>query len=174
MRPLGACLVCMCALLVAVPSAQGQIAPPGNGGVDEYLETLPQAEGNRPTDRNRRSSGGLTPRARRQLGALGEDGRAAAALAEATAPGRDGSVEARGPGQGTGEGQDSAGKNRGPGGEGREPADEGGSALGTLLSRLLGGDSNPGGTGALLPLLVVGTLAGAIALAVLRRRRSSS
>ena len=148
MKPLGACLACLLALLLAAPaSAQRQIAPPGNGGVDEYLETVPGAGGNRPVDRNGRpGGGGLTPAARRKLAALGKDGRAAAALAAATAPGRN---ERAKPAGAPGSSQERR--------SGSDP-----SALRPLLE------------GGLLPLILLAVLAAAIALAVLKRRRTSA
>lgn len=174
MKPLGVCLACLLTLILAAPaSAQKQIAPPGNGGVDEYLETVPGAGGNRPVDRNGRPNrGGLTPSARRKLAALGKDGRAAAALAAATAPGRDGRSTAPGGAEGSRDRGSGAGSSRDRGsgtgaaaGAGR-PDDKGDSALATALRPLL--------EGGLLPLVLLAVLAGAIALAVLKRRRAGS
>jgi len=174
MKPLGVCLACLLALILAAPaSAQKQIAPPGNGGVDEYLETVPGAGGNRPVDPNGRPNrGGLTPSARRKLAALGKDGRAAAALAVASAPARDARSTAPGGARSSQDGGSDAGSSRGRGSAtgtaapGRSAADKGGSALATALRPLL--------EGGLLPLLLLAVLAGAIALAVLKRRRPSS
>jgi len=174
MKPLGVCLACLLTLILAAPaSAQKQIAPPGNGGVDEYLETVPGAGGNRPVDRNGRPNrGGLTPSARRKLAALGKDGRSAAALAAATAPARDGRSTAPGGAEGSRDGGSGAGSSRdresgtGAAAGERSEADKGDSALATALRPLL--------EGGLLPLLLLAVLAGAIALAVLKRRRPSS
>ena len=72
-------LACL-AVLVAAPPALAQggdtIAPPGNSAIDEYLETVPGADGNRRVDRNRR--GGLPAAERRALERLGPDGELAA------------------------------------------------------------------------------------------------
>src|SRR5207245_928625 len=70
-------------------------APPGNSGVGEYLETVPGAGGNTPIGKHGggRSNatlgrgGALSPAAQRALDALGPDGKAAAGVAQQTAPG---------------------------------------------------------------------------------------
>src|SRR4051794_19430184 len=84
-------LTCLLALVLAVTgtaAAQQQVAPPGVSGVDEYLETVPSADGNRRVPRSgaKSQSGALNRRTRRRLNALGDDGKSAAALAEAGAP----------------------------------------------------------------------------------------
>ena len=151
-----ATLACALALLVAGPAAaqRDQIAPPGNSGVDEYLETVPTAEGNRPSrsaaERRERGGGGaLSREARRGLEAQGPDGRRAAALAEATAPRRP--------------------SREGAGASGLADAGDGQGAVGSVLERVAGADD--GGMGAALPILLVLTLAGGIAGLLLRRRR---
>ena len=81
--------------LLAVPSAaiaqQPQTnAPPGNSAIDEYLETVPGATGNRrPTPPG--SGGGaatLPPAERARLERLGPDGKALADVVDATSPPR--------------------------------------------------------------------------------------
>lgn len=70
----------------AVPAGAQQVnAPPGNAGVDEYLETVPEAGGNRPATRD---SGGsrLSAGTRQRLAREGSDGRAAADLAARSGP----------------------------------------------------------------------------------------
>lgn len=108
MRWLSLLLVCLLALAVA-PTVAGardpQVnAPPGTSGIDEYLETVPDAEGNRPASPGsgggngvgapgrpgRPGSGGggaatVPPGVRRELERTAE-GRAALALAAAGAP----------------------------------------------------------------------------------------
>ena len=100
------------ALLLALPAsaeASKTIAPPGNSGVGQYVETVPTAGGGRPTSTvhpgggavghpggpGGTSSGGgagggsaITPSTQHALAAQGPAGVAAAALAEATAPQR--------------------------------------------------------------------------------------
>ena len=148
-------LACAVALLLASPAAaqSGQIAPPGNSGVDEYLETVPTPEGNRPSRGDDGDGGGtargpaLSREARRRLEDSGPDGKRAAALAEATAPrparsGRSAELEKAGEGKG---------------------------AVGAVVDRVVGADDD--GMGAWLPILLGVTLAGAVAIAVIRRRR---
>lgn len=72
-------------------------APPGNSGIDEYLETVPNADGNRPArpggggngpgrpGSNGSGSRAVPPAVRRKLERTAE-GRAALALAESGAP----------------------------------------------------------------------------------------
>ena len=154
-----ALLACLLALLVAPPaSAQSdQIAPPGNAGVDEYLETIPDPRGNRPSGAARRGGGRrgavVDSRTRSRLRAMGEDGEAAAALADSTAPAANRPPVPRG-------GVPAADLSR---------AGEGTGPLGSVTSRALGSDAS--GMGALLPALLAVTFAGAMAVLLLRRRR---
>jgi len=75
-------LVLLAVLSLAAPAAAQQVnAPPGNSGVDEYLETVPGAGGNRPSTSDTDRSP-LSPGARAELERQGPDGRAAAELAE--------------------------------------------------------------------------------------------
>lgn len=63
------------------------LAPPGNAGVEQYLETVPGAAGNhtpRPAGQ-RAASRYLPPRVRRQLASRGRDGAKLEALVDATA-----------------------------------------------------------------------------------------
>jgi hypothetical protein len=75
------------ALFAAAPAAaQETFAPPGNAGVDEYLETVPEAGGARPRDRRVKVPPVLPGEVRGQLQAQGADGAATADLAENQAP----------------------------------------------------------------------------------------
>jgi hypothetical protein len=86
------------AVLFAVPSnaLALTLAPPGKSGADQYFETIPTSVGNAAPPGSVSGSsfpGGQSPKRLRQAGAgaaglsrLGKDGRAAAALAKATAP----------------------------------------------------------------------------------------
>lgn len=135
--------VLVAALALAAPAgAQETNAPPGNSGVDEYLESVPEAGGNRPTNRDPGRSP-LSAATRARLEQQGTDGRAAADLAERTEPG----------------------KQLSPG-----PAvarDDGGGALGAL-GRAAGGSDE--GMGLWLPVLITLGAAGALAAMLLRRR----
>lgn len=157
-------LALVCALvafagMVPAAQAQDQIAPPGNAGIDEYLETVPGGDGNRPLDRG--VDDGLSPAARRRLERLGEDGRAAADLAAA---GPRSASRSRG---------NSAEGGNGNGGDAVEEAgrrDRANGGLGSAVAAPLTGD---GGMGALFPALLAATLLGGVALLVARRRRPS-
>jgi hypothetical protein len=161
-------LVCSLAflLLTGVASAQQQVAPPGTSGVDEYLETIPSAEGNRRAlppssggdDEPTGGGGGALKRSeRRELEQLGADGRRAAALAEATTP---------------------ADAVAAPGGSRPDPAVRGigrdgdGDGVASALTNSIGGD---GGMGVLLPILLVvsALVAAGIGLARVRMRGAS-
>jgi hypothetical protein len=148
-----AVLAGLCALAPAGAFAQGTVAPPGNSGIDEYLETVPGAGGNH---RPGTGHGALSPAAKKALDSLGANGRAAAAAGEATATS-----------------QTKAGHRPTPLPDSevkiREPSGSPFAALGRALS----GSNDHGGLGAWLPILLALTAAGFLA-AVLVRRRSSS
>jgi hypothetical protein len=145
----------------APADALTQVAPPGNSAVQQYLETVPSSGGNRPY---RPGSGPghhlLSRRAQQALNAAGPDGRAAAALAQATAP-AGAAAPQRGHAGGAGGAASLAGAN-------------GSSAATAVGRRLLGSQSDGvGGMGIALPILlavslIVATLGG------LRRRRSAA
>lgn len=154
-------------LLLAMPAtamAQEQLtnAPPGNSAIDEYLETVPGATGDQ---RPRQGGGGgesgnrgsgeggaavLTPANRKRLESLGADGKALADAVEATAP-----PAAAKPPQRTIDID---------GAEGRSP-------ISAVLDAATGQDG--GGMGFMLPVILVSSLLGVIALVALRRRSAS-
>jgi hypothetical protein len=72
---------------IVPPLASGQgLAPPGGGEVDQYFEDLPRAKGERSIDRDARGAP-LPPATASELNAGGAEGKAAAELSQATAPG---------------------------------------------------------------------------------------
>lgn len=137
------------ALGLAAPAIAQQVnAPPGNSAVDEYLETVPEAGGNQPTN----SNNGRTPlpaAARRALERSGPDGQAAADLAE------------RG-------GADAAPQRQPPATAVTPRA--AGSGVVDPLRRAAGGSDE--GMGLMLPILLAAGAIGAV-MAVLWRRRIS-
>jgi len=137
-------------LLVAPCTATAQTnAPPGNSAIDEYLETVPGATGNRTPGKPGTGETALTPAERARLERLGPDGKALADAVDATStvgPKADKSSPA--------------------------PASEGRSPLSSVLDAAAGRDGG-GGMGALLPAILLATLLGVIALAVMRRRSVS-
>jgi hypothetical protein len=148
-------LAALALLLPGAASAQDPVtnAPPGNSAIDEYLETVPGATGDvrpgAPTD-----SGALPSAQRAALERLGPDGRLLADIVEATggkpaANGKQGATAAP------------------------AAAEEGGrSPLAATVTAALGGDDESG-LGLALPLLLLASLAGAIALAILWRRSAA-
>lgn len=133
-------------LMLAAPAgAQQNNAPPGNSGVDEYLETVPGASGNRPTTRD--SDGSPLPAgARAKLQRQGSDGDAAAQLAE-----RGGADSKRSVPQSL-----------------SDPTDNEG-IIASLGRATTGSDD---GMGIWLPILLILSAAGALAAVLWRRRRA--
>jgi hypothetical protein len=142
-------------------SCTKNIAPPGHAGSTEYYETVPTSCGNAsPPSGGTSGSGGSINRLGHGkagvhgLSRLGPNGKAAAALAAATAPPVVGSST---PSKAT------------AGGSGL-PWTGGGSAAGALGSALTG---SSGVLGVLLPILMGLALVGAVVAGVIRARRSS-
>lgn len=163
-------LACVALLSPAAPAmAKTKTqAPPGNSGVEEYLEVVPGGGGNRPSGSLKRSKRALSPKARGALRSYGRDGQAASNLASVTAD--DSSPRGGKGGKGGRAGQAAAlGAAARTAGE-SDSGDDGGviGALKRVWSQL-GGD----GLGAGLPILLFATLAGAVLLTLRRRQRSS-
>jgi hypothetical protein len=178
-RHLSALLCVFAGLMVAVAPAAAQQpqgnAPPGLSGLDEYLETLPEADGDRPTGSVGRGgdgagSGGrrgLSQPERERLAAQGQGGDALAELVNATAP--------AGATDGGPSGGDEADGDGGFGPAGDPRAREAGppSPFAATIDAL-SGDPDGDGLGWLLPaILVLVAVAGVIAF-LLRRRLSSA
>jgi hypothetical protein len=168
---MSAALVALALLLPSAALAQTPEtnAPPGNSGIDEYLETVPNPTGDAPAPPADGGGGVPLPsRAREELEDLGADGKAVAALAEQTGgPRREVAGErARGD---RARGDRAHGVPVVPGSETR-----GDSPVGAALSAAFGPDDGGGGLGILLPVILVVTLLGVIALAVLRRRPTAT
>lgn len=135
----------------AAPAAQTN-APPGNSAIDEYLETVPGATGDQrpgtPGPAGSGSGGGLTPAQRAKLERLGPDGKALANAVDATAP-------------------PSATKT-----SQQIDSENGRSPISAVLDAATGSDGG-GGMGVVLPIILLASLLGVIALVVLRRRSVS-
>ncbi len=153
-RPLTA-LVAL--LLLASPCAalaQGQQtnAPAGNSAIDEYIETVPGANGAVVPGSRATKGGGapaLKPSARARLERLGDDGKALAAAVDATSPATSDRTRTPVP----------------PAAEARTP-------LRAVLDGAAG-DGAGGGMGVLLPAILLASLLGAIALVIARRHDAS-
>ncbi len=147
-------LLIAAALSLALPAAGAAklrpYIPPGNSGANEYVESVPTAAGNNSTG-NVIGSGAsgpsvLAPSTRSALASQGRDGRATAALVNATAPAtlRDRHRRHVAPGAGGSSGAGSSG--------GGVPAGSGGSPAAAVLKSLFG---LQGGGGAVLPILLI-------------------
>lgn len=153
-------------------SAQSVVAPSGNAGLNQYLETIPTAAGGRPSSGVQQSlqaaaltAGGTTSGGSggsgasdggsvgagtlRALRALGKNGSATASLAIATLP--------------------PVSRNNERGDAQFPPTAGGDSALGAMADTLVG--SGAGGVGFLLPFSMCAAAAAAIWVVVLKRRR---
>lgn len=167
MSRLLAALTCTAALTLATAAtapAQQTIAPPGNSGVDQYLEVVPSAKGNAtPTSKGKGKGDALPDRARRELQRAGRAGRELERLVDATAPPavRQRSAAERGftPRRGAGA----------PTAETAAPESDG--PLRSVVDGLVQSPDD-GGMGIGLPLLLLATT-GALAALAVRRRRSA-
>jgi hypothetical protein len=153
MRLVSACLLVLLSLSVGVLAGPAvakdkRHAPPGNSGVDEYTEVVPDGGGARPPSRRGRGRV-LGSQQRQKLAAQGSQGRKAARLAELTG--------------------DPASNKRASGGSKSQAAEladaeskSGDSGLVAAIKRVA--------AGAAFPVLLLVVLGGGLLLAVLRRR----
>jgi hypothetical protein len=182
-----AAIALACALASPAAAPAGKVVPPGNSAVNQYTEGFPTAAGERDAHDRRRSK--RTPeevlgeRNAERLERRGSAGRAVAELTVETAPvtaapGTGEDVEETGGGAG-GRGGDGPGDRPAPQkcdldsaqpvALGFDPGEVDGSA-GTwaVIGQALG--SSSGGSGLLLPLLLLATIVWAIAYAMRHRR----
>jgi hypothetical protein len=140
-------------------------SPAGNSAADEYSEVVPGACGPQSPGTGT-GHGSLPPGTTSQLDSLGPDGAAAATLAVANAP-----AGARGgPGGVHGGGTHGSGN---PGGAGDHSGASTGDSNGSWFSglfRALGGQSDQGGLGWLLPAILGVTLLAGLMVLLARRR----
>jgi hypothetical protein len=159
-------LVLTVALIVpATASAQEVLAPPGNSAIDEYVETVPSADGPKHSLRPTPASG-VSRATGGELKAYGADGQAVLELTQA-----DGAPARTAPSKTSGK------PGRGPSGSTR-PSDDVADAVtgssGSVVNAAVKAvaEPSPGGLGLLLPLMMAGTAAVGVAIAVRRSRRS--
>jgi hypothetical protein len=132
-------------------------APPGNSAIDEYLETVPTAGGDATPRPPGAATGGeqvLTQAQRAALERQGPDGKALADVVDATAPSRGAVKGTHAQAEPVASGSHDSGR----------------SPLTSTVSAAFGADDGRG-LGVGLPLILLSSLLGVIALAVLRRRR---
>ena len=152
--------------LAAPAAAQDEVyAPPGRSGIEEYLEVVPGAGGDKPANGDQ-SANAKAPTPATALGAdnvqkleaLGSDGEAAAAAAAAGTATDGPTVRQRQKSQ-----------SHGGASNGESIAAAGGGDRVTSVARALGGDG--GGMGLLFPILLGLTLMLALAFTVARKLR---
>ena len=157
----------LAALVFAAPAlAQDEvIAPPGNSGVEEYLEVVPGAGGDKPASGGKSGSASAPTPAEalgadnaKALEAMGSDGKAAAAAAAAGSP-----TDRR-----TAREREKTGV-LGKSATGQSIAAQSSGDRATSVVRALGGDG--GGMGVLFPILLGLTLSLALALGIGRMLR---
>ncbi|MGO9902920.1 MAG: hypothetical protein ACLP0J_25250 [Solirubrobacteraceae bacterium] len=179
---LGVAALALPAALAASASAAARprvFVPPGNSATSQYIEVVPTVSGSRPTSSIHATPGGgstgggstggggssstgsggsgssgsssgsggspISQSTQRRLDSLGTNGRAAAALAHATAPSTSGAQRLE------------------------LTSNVGGSPAGELL-KAVAGSSGGGGISGLMPVILIGSLVGAVVLTLLRRR----
>lgn len=170
------CTVIAGVIVLALPgSATARLVPipPGNSGVNQYVESVPTASGGRPTSTvhpvapppgserggpmtdGAGTAGAIPVSTQHSLVRNGSDGRAADALARATTP-APGPASARlASGQGSPSGR----------------ANDAGPSPATGIADALTGSSSSGGLGYVLPVVLIISALGAVWLAVRRHRR---
>lgn len=153
-------------------------APPGNSGIDEYVEAVPDADGDRPASGGGGgagsnstggggSGGGLSPGAREGLESQGADGRATAS-ALAGLPGGSDQTTANTPS----DGRKSDGRSTRSTDAGKQlGADSSGSPISAILRAATGSDK---GMGIALPLILLVALIAAAGFMIRRHGRSSA
>jgi hypothetical protein len=160
-------------VVVGAPTAlAGTCAPPGNSGVNQYVEVVPGAGCNQPPAGPGSSSGGhsgsghLSTSTTQTLNGSGAAGRAVVALVgspPATSSGSRGRSHA-------GKGQTNAGPGANPS---STPSTSGSNPVSAILHPILTG-SGSDGLGVLLPVLLLGVVLGTLLAGLIRRRRVST
>jgi hypothetical protein len=141
------------------------VVPPDNSGANQYVEVIPTASGGKPSHRITGSSGGssaqtaIAPSTEQALAQQGTAGVQALALARATAP------------AGLRHAATTPAIATAPVTTTPAPA-AGGSSPASEVVRAV--TSTQGGLGPLLPVILVVTLLGAVALTISQRRRRST
>jgi hypothetical protein len=185
MRRFALALIAVLALPASAAARGGThtIAPPGNSGVSQYVETVPTAHGGQPTTsvHGRGSAhpggsgggsggaggaGAISPSTERRIAAQGATGAAAAAFIQATAPsGTHAAANADKAGT-------NAGTSNGVGASGAPLSQGEGASPASAVFHALTGSAASGGLGSvLLPIILVASLVVVSALAIVRRRR---
>jgi len=188
MRRFALALIAVLALPASAAAKGGTqtIAPPGNSGVSQYVETVPTAHGGQPTSSVHRGGGGsghaqggggsptsgggpggtgaISSSTQRALDSQGSTGRAAAAFIQSTAPS---GVRASAQGHGH-RGTDASN------GSNAAASQSDGSPPASSVFHALTGSTTSGGLGPILPIILIASLLAVSVLAILRRRRTTT
>ncbi len=165
------------------------LVPPGNSAANQYTETFPTPGGNAEAKGKKATPGDVLGAGNaKKLDSKGRQGREAAAVVAATAPpavvGAGGGGTSQAPAGGGGDGSASGGSGQAGGsGEGASVTEagsdrtvsgdtSGSSGFGEVLGQATGSSSS-GGTGLLLPLIVLASVIGALAFFLRRRRQTA-
>jgi hypothetical protein len=171
-------------LALPAHAAAEYYVPPGNSAANQYTESLPSAGG----EKGGRGKGGAVPaqtlgtRNAHRLESLGPNGKAAAKLAADTSPAPTSATEApSGPGNGPAAGPETGG-GQGSGSQGSpgQPQTQGAGGSGpegsSGISEVLGqatGSADGGNLGLWLPIIILVTIAGALAYRFAPRNRTT-
>jgi hypothetical protein len=188
--PASLALLALAACPAAAPAAS--LVPPGNSAANQYTETFPTSGGNAEAKGKGKATAGdvLGAGNAKKLDSQGKQGREAAAVVAATAPppaltpedgGESGNESSTGGGAGQGSnggnggqtGAANGGASAGSGSGAAVSADGGGSSG---FSEVLGqatGSTSSGGTGLLLPLVILASVIWALAFFLRRKRRTA-
>jgi hypothetical protein len=144
------------ALCAATPAAADTIAPPGNSGVDQYMEVVPSAKGPSAPGTQQRA---LSSTVQRKLQSHGAEGRQLAQIVKTTAPAQPATTKRSQPKRGATHQAASR----------PAPVPRGASPLASV-AKAIGDGSGSGGMGPVLPLLLVVSTTVLAAVALWRRR----
>lgn len=185
--------------LPATAAAAEYLVPPGNSAAIQYTETYPSAGGHKDAEsqgrnRNRSPAKVLGEHNARKLEAQGPEGEAVAEVVAETAPTTPVAPESSGESQDSGEGPNqekretdsgensrggsgpgsgsSGGPDRSSGGVSGDIDQSGSAGLGEVLSSAVGAPA--GGSGIVLPLAFLGTLAWVLAHGWRQRKKQSA
>jgi hypothetical protein len=149
------------ALCAAAPAAADTVAPPGNSGVDQYMEVVPSAKGPKAPGTEQRA---LSSTVQHKLQSHGAEGRRLAQIVRTTAPAQAATPKRSQPKRKAG---DPAVKHSAA--QRPAPVPRGASPL-SSVAKAIGDGSGSGGMGPILPLLLVVSTTVLAALALWRRR----
>jgi hypothetical protein len=165
------------ALCLPAAATAAEPVPAGNPAATQYTEAFPTAGGPRDAEGSQKGNGArpnqvLGERNARRLESQGEAGREAAALAAETAPSQSGGSTGSASNGGKGAGGKGAGSGTRAPGDSASNSGGGHSGFDEVLGQATGSSSG-GGISPLLPLVILGTIAWALAY-LLRQRKSQA